>query len=186
VATVAGIAALWLAYRASELAKIPKAEIPGLFARLLAKSCRPDISVPDGFGSGVVDAERLLDAPLTSAGPHAAARRARIAAKDPSDPLDRLASLFPRMDTAAARDGLLDLLGRPSRTALAHLHDELRFWLTLDPKLHAAVGAHLGMSEADPGKTRPRARRAQMLRARAAITAIGASRDLRESLWSDR
>ncbi len=204
VATVAGVAALWLAYhgRAQLLARYPGEALPRAFARLLASTCRTDISLPDSFGSGVVDAERLLSAPLPSLATLSAARKARRAAVDPHDPLERLASLFPRVDPPVARDALVEVLGRPSKTQLSRLHDELGFWLALDPKLHATVGAHLALAETEQharrrargqrakklepdDPARARARRARVHRVRAALTASGASKDLRESLWRD-
>lgn len=114
-------------------------------------------------------------------------------------PLERLASLFPRVDAAVARDGLMEILGKPSAAALSRLHEEVRFWLALDPKLHAAVGAHLSMAESEQrsarrtrGRTaaaqaadspRTRARSARVQRVRAALTASAVSQQLRESLW---
>jgi subtilisin family serine protease len=203
VATLAGVAALWLAYhgRGALLERYPGAALPRAFARLLAATCRTDISVPDGFGAGVVDAERLLRAPLPTSAALAAAHRARRAG-EPRDALERLASLFPRVEPEGARRAMAELLGGASGAQLARLQDELLFWLTLDPKLHAAVGAHMALSAperapkgrkgrkaaARPGPEalqRARTSRARMRRARAAITAAGASKELRECLWRD-
>ena len=204
-ATVAGMAALWLAYHgvANLQARYPGAALPLAFAALLASTCRTDLTLPEDFGRGVVDAERLLRAPLPSAATLSKASRARRAAKDPGEPLERLTSLFPRVDPAVARDGLMEILGRPARAQLARLHDELRFWLALDPKLHATVGAHLEIADTErrrarsaAGSTRARAQqpvnpsraradRGRMHRVRAAITASAVSRELRETLWKN-
>jgi hypothetical protein len=204
VATVAGVAALWLAYhgRAALVQRYPGAALPQAFAKLLSTTCRTDLVLPAGFGQGVVDAERLLRAPLPSPATLAAPSRARRATKDSDEPLERLASLFPRVGAVVAREGLMEVLGRPSRAGLARLHDELRFWLALDPKLHATVGAHLAMAETEQlparrarGRAAPsevaidparvRARRARVQRVRAALVSSAVSKDLRESLWND-
>jgi hypothetical protein len=117
--------------------------------------------------------------------------------------MGRLASLFPRVAADAARKGLAEILGPATKPQRARLEDELRFWLVLDPKLHASVGAHLAMCESEARKARRGARKgrtpravalgverrmaakSRMRRVRADITASGASRELRESLWGE-
>jgi hypothetical protein len=92
----------------------------------------------------------------------------------------------------------MEVLGKPSRTRLARLHDEVRFWLTLDPQLHATVAEHLAAPE--PRRARRVRRRAtggtddaalvhahlaRVRRVRAALTASGVSGELRDSLWRE-
>lgn len=201
VATVAGVAALWLAYNGRDalLARYPGAALPRVFARLLAATCRPDITLPDGFGNGVVDAGRLLAAPLPSASLAAKPR----SAKTRGEAMGRLASLLPHLPPDLAQEGLAEILGPATKAQRARLEAELRFWLVLDPKLHASVGAHLAMRESEARARRRGARKgakpgdaalaaerrmaaeARMRRVRAAIAASGASRELRESIWSE-
>jgi thermitase len=202
VATVAGVAALWLAYHGRDalLARYPGAVLPRVFATLLADTCRTDIALPGGFGKGVVDAAKLLAAPLPAA---SLAAKRRRAAKTHGDAMERLVSLFPHLPSDAAREGLAELLGPATKAARERLEDELRFWMVLDPKLHASVGAHLAMRESEARALRRGARKrakpadaalaaerrmaatARMRRVRAAIAASGASRELRESLWRE-
>ncbi|HEX5067011.1 MAG TPA: S8 family serine peptidase [Myxococcota bacterium] len=201
VATVAGVAALWLSYHGREnlLVRYPGAALPEVFASLLQSTCRTDLSLPEGFGSGAVDAERLLRAPLPGAAALAAARKRRARTR-PLDPVDRLATLFPRVEPSAARAGLQELLGSAPRAQIDRVHDELVFHLTLDPSLHARVESTLAMSAGGPparakrrkraavpgpGAAQVRASHARMERARAAIAASGASRALRDCLWRD-
>jgi subtilisin family serine protease len=203
-ATVAGIAALWLSYHGREalVDRYPGALLPRAFRALLERTCRSDVSLPDGFGRGLVDAEALLRAPLPAAASlRAAATRgrrrgrarpsaARRAGKDPSDPVERLASLFAGVAPSAARAGLTEILGEDVDARAARFGDELVFRLIQNPDLHAAFFAHMKRVEraqASPGLRAQRGRspgaRARTLQVRAALTADEISKDLRDSLW---
>jgi thermitase len=70
VATVAGVAALWLSYHGPEkLAQRFGAEkIPFIFNRVLRATCVAQPAWGKGFGYGLVDADAVLAAPLTDGG----------------------------------------------------------------------------------------------------------------------
>jgi thermitase len=70
VATVAGVAALWLSYHGPEkLAQRFGAEkIPFVFNRVLRTTCVAQPAWGKGFGYGLVDADAVLAAPLTEGG----------------------------------------------------------------------------------------------------------------------
>jgi thermitase len=205
VATVAGVAALWLAYHGRDalLAKYPGALLPAVFRKLVAETCQSDLPLPaDGFGPGVVDAGALLRAklPATSALAARGARgrsrrgaRASAAGAQPS-PLDRLASLFPTCPPAVAREGFAEILGASGKQleqVAARYGDELLFRIVLDPALHTTINGHLGRVARAETRAARRLRaadptaHARLRSVRGALTAVGLSRDLRAQLWGD-
>jgi serine protease len=71
VASVAGVAALWLAKhgRGALVQRYGKEKLPFIFNRLLRATCDPMPAWPKGkFGTGLVNAKRLLDTPLPNPG----------------------------------------------------------------------------------------------------------------------
>lgn len=69
VATVAGVAALWLSHhgRANLAARFGEEKIPVIFNQMLRDSCDAVPGWDSGFGRGLVNAEKLLAAPLPAA-----------------------------------------------------------------------------------------------------------------------
>ncbi|HET6889575.1 MAG TPA: S8 family serine peptidase [Pyrinomonadaceae bacterium] len=69
VATVAGIAALWLSHHGRDklIQQYGAEKIPVVFNQILRDSCDQVAGWPSGFGRGLVNADKLLTAPLPGA-----------------------------------------------------------------------------------------------------------------------
>ncbi|HEX6622187.1 MAG TPA: S8 family serine peptidase, partial [Pyrinomonadaceae bacterium] len=165
VATVAGMAALWLSHHGRDkLAKRYGAEkIPVVFNKILRDTCDPLVGAGSGFGRGLVNAERMLAAPLpdglqTPVPPPAFALR-DLPAID-SGGLATFRHLFETASTARRtraatkattsdtelRARLSELLGVGEEELPARLREvgqELAFHLASDPALYEAFAATL-------------------------------------------
>lgn len=176
VATTAGVAALWLAYHGRDaLGTLYGASgIAPVFRSLLATAGvdTPILWDNDNCGAGVVDAARLLQAPLPAA---AAVPRGRVRpARAGTAPW---AHYFPNMDEDAVAAGLVAALGTTParlRRALDRQGDEIVFLLATEPDLRAAVEGAAG--------PRPRRMRAPRRRQVAAGALRKASPTLRRQL----
>ncbi len=148
VATVAGVAALWVSYHGwPELVR--RYGAPGVarvFKHLLQATCR----TPPGwdsasFGPGIVDARALLEAPLPETALARKARDARRAAvaSDVSG-LEAILHLMPDVPRTGLELALADLLRVSDRDLPAVLQDvgeELAFQLVMQPDLRERVEA---------------------------------------------
>jgi len=125
VATVAGIAALWLSHHGREklVQRFGAEKIPIIFNRILRDTCVPMPSWKFGFGRGLVNAERLLAATL----------------EDLNTPIPHMASAF-REHPAVDNGGLATfhhlfeaaLPKKPRRTgAAATTTDDAALWARL-------------------------------------------------------
>ncbi|MCA1617895.1 MAG: S8 family serine peptidase [Acidobacteria bacterium] len=166
VATVAGVAALWLSHHGrAKLAKRYGAEkIPVIFNQILRDNCDPLAGAGPGFGRGLVNADRVLAAPLPD-GVRALVPTPAFALRElPAIDAGGLATfrhLFespaaqPRRTRAAAaatvsdavlRARLAELLGVTEEELPARLREvgqELAFHLASDPDLYNAFAATL-------------------------------------------
>ena len=167
VATVAGVAALWLSYhgRDSLVQRYGAEKIPFIFNQLLRSTAVPKPALGAGFGRGLVDALALLQAPLPGApgGLESAsvAPAPNLEAHPPVDNggIDTFAHLFGGAATESGFESLgtapppavAPPLGRlfevgpeelPLR--LREVGQELAFHLATDPELHLRFEAMLG------------------------------------------
>ncbi len=148
-ATVAGIAALWLAYHGRDyLLDRYRGQftLTDVFRHVLRVSCdgfAPG-SASSGYGAGIVNARRALITPLpTAAGLRAARPRAAAALTAPT-PVDTVADVFPDVPRAVLRQRLAALLQTPDDeldARLAGVEQELVFQIATDPQVRAQLGA---------------------------------------------
>jgi hypothetical protein len=129
------------------------------------------------YGPGVVDARRLLAAPLPAAAPARKLRDARRAsvAIDTTG-IEGLARLLPGLTRTRVEELVANLLGVPDRMLLSILQDygeELAFHLAMKPALASTLG-----QTARGGKAAATGRRA----AARALSAAGVSSRLRKQL----
>jgi hypothetical protein len=144
VATTAGACALWLAYHGhAALFARYGATLADTFRRLLGEVAfnRPNGWDAERMGPGVLDAKKLLEAPLppTAAGVRSRAPRGVLeAALDyfPGDDPDRVHAALTRR-VPEKRGGR----ARSVRRAFAEVGDELLFHLGTSPALRAALHA---------------------------------------------
>jgi thermitase len=142
VATTAGIAALWVSYHGwpTLVRKYGAANIARVFKLLLQATCR----TPRGwdaheYGPGIVDAKKLLAAPLPDAVPARKLRDARRAAvATDTTGLEMLVHLLPDVPRTHVEETMADLLQVPDRdlpSILQTCGDELAFQLVMRPAL---------------------------------------------------
>jgi serine protease len=147
VATVAGVAALWLARHGRDnlVRRYGAAQIPVIFRELLEKTAAKSPALPkDKFGAGLVDAMKLLGEPLPDASrPKHAARTAT--ALERQDPDSILAHMFEERLSGPARtkgaatgalsNAITDVLGGSSADLLPRFGKEIAFHLATRPEL---------------------------------------------------
>lgn len=147
VATTAGVAALWVSYHGwpTLVRKYGAASVARVFKELLQATCR----TPRGwdtheYGPGVVDAKKLLAAPLPDAAPARKlrdARRAPVAAD--ATGLETLVHLLPDSPRSRVEETLAGLLQVPDRdlpSIIQKYGDELAFHLVMRPGLLQTLG----------------------------------------------
>jgi thermitase len=142
VATTAGIAALWVSYHgwATLVRKYGAANIARVFKQLLQATCR----TPTGwdtreFGPGIVDAKKLLTAPLPDAVPARKLRdAARAAVATDATGLETIVHLLPGVPRTRVEETIARLVQVPDRDLPSFLQtygDELAFHLVMHPGL---------------------------------------------------
>jgi len=148
VTQVAGACALWLAYHGRDqlIRKYGAANLAAVFKELLL---RQGVKTPTGwdtrnYGTGILDACKLVTAPLPSRAPARGMviARAGMAAQPQSD-IDILCDYFPDRDPAATRLAVGRVLGVSSRQAeeiLADHADELAFHIAVNPEFRERIG----------------------------------------------
>lgn len=150
VATLAGIAACWLAHHGREnlIARYGAPSLASVFRELLATEGhdRPPGWDTKLFGPGIVNAEKLLRAALPLEG---ASLEFAMAAESAGE---RLGKIFDGVPGAALRAGLSRLLKTPEPALaprLAELGDELAFHFFNDPVLRQRFQQELTGDQAD-------------------------------------
>ncbi len=170
VATVAGVAALWLAYHGRDFLLDRyrgKATLSQVFRYVLNASSDPfSEPVGNGFGAGIVNARRALLTPLPSSADLqavASAAPAALAAPAPASPVDDIADAFPDIPEDALRIWLaakLDVAPNELDQRIVGMEDELIFHIATNPALRAelasrgrvaASGSPVAMATPAPG-----------------------------------
>ena len=170
VATVAGVAALWLAYHGRDFLLDRyrgTATLSQVFRHVLSVSSDPfSEPVGNGFGAGIVNARRVLLTPLpSSADLQAAASAASVALATPApgSPVDDIADAFPDIPEDALRVWLaakLDVAPQELDQRIVGMEDELIFHIATNPALRAelassgraaASGSPVAMAAPAPG-----------------------------------
>ncbi len=140
VALTAGIAALWLAHHGRDrlIEAYGEENIATIFKGILISTCNKEHELPnEGFGAGIVDAEKTLQTPL----PTSKTTRSRRYARSAPTTLDYIAGLFDDVPREKVRANLRQLL-RVERASLDEAVDdvgrELLFHFANDPQLYAS------------------------------------------------
>jgi hypothetical protein len=142
VATTAGVAALWVSFHGwTNLVRRFGAEnVARVFKQLLQSTCR----TPRGwdtreYGPGIVDARRLLEAPLPATAPARKFRLGRRAAVSiDTTGLETIVHLCPGASRTQVEQAIAELLHVSDRdlpSALQEYGDELAFQLVMEPRL---------------------------------------------------
>jgi hypothetical protein len=143
VAHLAGVASLWLSHqgRNALVARYGTARIQEMFLHVLQTAGH---RAPPGwdaseYGSGIVDALALLQAPLPT--PSAVPGARTIAVSKPFDPLQRVNALCPEVPADEFRRRLRELLGGSDSTLGERVEQfgaEVAYLLAEDPEFRAA------------------------------------------------
>jgi serine protease len=146
VATVAGIAALWVSFHgfAALVRRYGASNVPRVFKTLLQDTCR----TPRGwdtrnFGPGIANAHALLAAPLpdvVSARKLRDPRRAAVATD--TSGLEAIVHLLPDVPRTDIERALAEMLGVPDRElprVLQEVGDELAFQMVMTPSVRAEI-----------------------------------------------
>src|SRR5690606_32850164 len=146
VATTAGACALWLAFHGRDalVARYGAAQVPAVFKEVLMTS---GVHVPAGWdtgrhGAGILDAERLLRAPLPETAPASGLQVRAAAAPRAESDVDRAGAYFPDADPAVVRRGLVRWLATTNRelpTLLASIGDEVLFHVATNADVRRAI-----------------------------------------------
>lgn len=144
VATVAGVASLWLAYhgRNNLLDRYgDKVTLSDVFRYVLSVSSDPfSEPVGNGFGAGIVNARRALLTPLPSVDElRAAPLAAQVAAAPaPVSPVEEIGAVFPDVPEETLRSWLAARLDVPPSELderIAGMEDEVTFHIAMNPPL---------------------------------------------------
>jgi thermitase len=142
VATVAGIAALWVSYHGwtTLVRKYGLANIARVFKQLLQASCRTPRGWDTGqYGPGIVDAKKLLASPLPDGVPARKFRDAtRAAVATDTTGLETVVHLFPDLSRVRVEEMVAQLAQVSDRDLPSFLQmygDELVFHLVMQPGL---------------------------------------------------
>lgn len=146
VATTAGACALWLAFHGRDalIARYGKAQLASVFKEVLMTH---GVDTPAGWrtdkhGAGILNAEKLLRAPLPATPPASGLRvRASVVPRAHND-VDRFLPYYPDVEPERVRRGLVRLLDTTDSElpiVLADLGDELLFHVATNPDVRARV-----------------------------------------------
>ena len=146
VATTAGACALWLAFHGRDalIARYGRGQIAAVFKEVLMTH---GVDTPPGWrtdkhGAGILNAEKLLRAPLPSTPPASGLRvRASVVPRAQND-VDRFLPYYPDVEPERVRRGLVRILDTTDRdlpVVLAELGDELLFHVATNPEVRARV-----------------------------------------------
>jgi thermitase len=145
VAITAGVCALWLAYHGRDylLRRYGAAHLAAVFKELLliaGVDTPPDWDRTQ-FGAGIVNAQKVLAAPLPAT-PPAGGVRALHASPAPANDSTALLDYFPEADPTEVHLALLRLLQTDERqlgTLLEQYGDELQFHIATNPAVRDTI-----------------------------------------------
>ncbi|HEX4666304.1 MAG TPA: S8 family serine peptidase [Chthoniobacterales bacterium] len=175
VATTAGVAALWLAYHGRDhlVATYGPARIASIFRQIVVTQgfVRPANWKTNLFGAGIIDALKVLSAPL----PPAAAIPSKAIIKQAR--FDQFASLFDDVPPVELRRGLARILKTTEAQLPARLDevgDELLFHFFSDTRARDEFRAQLTLQKTGgpKGKAKSRAKSGKPSGAGGALAAI--------------
>jgi thermitase len=139
-ATVAGIAALWLAHHGLDTLRqrYPGRQLPTVFKELVMTA---GVDVPRGWrtdlwGAGVINALKVLQAPLPDTPRARGFRRLSRRNVASEGPLDRIVRHFPEVPPDRARKAIMEAFGQSERElhrTLESYGSELEFLVATDP-----------------------------------------------------
>lgn len=144
VATVAGVAALWLAHHGRDnlKQKYGPAGIVPVFREILQNhgfDPSPFLD-PSEYGPGIINAEKVLQAPLPDSAPGRALHRVlHASATDNPDTVTEIADMFPEVDEVTVREALGQLLNANNQdltAIMSSVGDELAFRLRIDKSFY--------------------------------------------------
>jgi hypothetical protein len=154
VATIAGVAALWLDYHRDDprlRALRDAGAVPWGFREVLRRTARPGPGDWDArrYGPGIVDALAVLQAEIP---PPPARPESRVVRTRCDQDLEHFASLLER--PVDARTRLAKLFGRPSSEAcrVALMADEIVFHYVLEERVGDALDPVLSRREPTPAQ----------------------------------
>ena len=147
VATTAGICALWMSHHgAKNLRKRYGGRLAAVFHHVLKTS---GVRTPKGwdtseYGTGIVDAEKLLAAPLPELPPAGAVRASILSVDRGSQAMawSRLQFYFPELSPDELARAVLPMFGKKSVVAalrIADVIDEVEFHVATNPEVRASV-----------------------------------------------
>ncbi len=148
VATVAGVAALWLAHHGREalLARYGGLyTLSDVFRAVLQRSADPfAIDTGNRYGAGIVNARRALTTPLPTVDELRVQALQAAALPAPTTPTAAIAALFPDISEAQLRGWLSDKLDVPADEVddrIAGFEEEIIFQIMTDPALRSELAA---------------------------------------------
>jgi hypothetical protein len=149
-ATVAGVAALWLAHYGRDFLLdryAGQVTLSQVFRWLLERTAQPFASPRvRGLGPGIVNACRLLAAPLPTVDEVKGVTEPAAALLAPAGVVTQLTPVFDQLPTAALQRRIAKLTGVPTgevEERLAGLSDELLFHLVTQPALRSSFAPPL-------------------------------------------
>lgn len=148
-AVVAGVAALWLAHhgRNKLIAKYGARNLAAVFKELLMTQ---GVDVPTGwdrerFGAGIVNAEKVLNAPLPETAPSRGVTAVRaVAGAAVRTEFDEIAHYFPEVPRDVVRANLVAILNTTDAqldAELARFGDEMKLHAAMNPEIRARIAS---------------------------------------------
>lgn len=145
-ATVAGIAALWLAHHGLDALRqrYPGRQLPTVFKEIVMTS---GVEVPRGWrtdrwGAGVINALRVLQAPLPDTARARGFRRPNRRNVASEGPLERIVRHFPEVPPDRVRKAIMEAFGQSERELHCTVETyglELEFLVATDPDVRQGL-----------------------------------------------
>ena len=183
VAGTAGLAALWLSFhgRSTLIQKYGKDRLASVFKQLLQSTCRKPSGWDTGsFGTGIVHARRLLEAPLPAfpraGGLRATARRPVSIDDDVFERIVHLLAPASRSDVSRALAEFLRISETELPAVLHDVGDELAFNIGTDPALRERLIRASTTRAAAPRAIRAKSAQPELTAARRRLLSRGSAK----------